>query len=534
MNIPARASRADDTPILPREPEVERAILGAIIRREDPDQALQVRRELHGSAFTTANYREVFDCITEMAERGDAVNLITLAREMRVRGSSIKEAEIAALIDGVPFKSNLSTEIRILKETATRREILRCADAWYNEAQARDVNLTDLTRAIADRAAEFGQTRADRSKPISVTWGGLCDMSIERGETILHEVERGEIVMCPAITNRGKTTFWRNVALSLACGRAFPPIAREGKPRSILYLDFETRLWRLRADINRMLGQLTQAERALVSENLHLVCDCRIDDRPLTLSNPRHLELLEADARRCGADVIVVDTLTAAFEIENENDNAEGSRIMKKLTGLAQRLNCVVVFLHHIGKAKQEEGQTSQIVHRGRGGSSYSGFSHAIFNLVADPVSRERVTLECAKIKGERFQDTVLNLDLETRWFVSAGAVVKTQSPYEQVLGVFNGAPLKRAAIMDRLPDLARGTLDRCLREAVDAGDLIKEKGGAYRRFEKFSISHAYRDENLRNSLETTQDVEDSLNFGDSDNSGDDGIDDPVMAAIER
>ena len=100
-------------------------------------------------------------------------------------------------------------------------------------------------------------------------------------------------------------------------------------------------------------------------------------------------ECFEADARRCNADIIIVDTLTAAFGIENENDNAEGSRITKKLTGLAQRLNCVILFLHHIGKAKQEDGRTVEAVHRGRGASSYSGFSHAIFNLIADPLSRE-------------------------------------------------------------------------------------------------------------------------------------------------
>src|SRR5262245_12054739 len=99
---------------------------------------------------------------------------------------------------------------------------------------------------------------------------------------------------------------------SLACGRGFLPIVKAGQSRSILYLDFETRLWRARADINRMLGQLNQAERAMVAQNFHLVCDCRIDERPLTLSNPRHLEILEADARRCKADIIIVDTLTAA------------------------------------------------------------------------------------------------------------------------------------------------------------------------------------------------------------------------------
>ncbi|MEP7342542.1 MAG: AAA family ATPase [Acidobacteriota bacterium] len=117
----------------------------------------------------------------------------------------------------------------------------------------------------------------------------------------------------------------------------------------------------------------------------------------MTLSHPRHLEILEAAARRCKADIIIVDTLTAAFEIENENDNAEGSRIMKKADRVGAWLNCVVVFLHHIGKTKQEDDQTSPAVHRGRGGSSNSGFSHVIFSLLTDPMIRERVTLECAK-----------------------------------------------------------------------------------------------------------------------------------------
>lgn len=120
-----------------------------------------------------------------------------------------------------------------------------------------------------------------------------------------------------------------------------------------------------------MLGKLSQPERALVSDNLHVIADCRIDERPFTLSNPRRLEILEEEARRLSVDVMIVDTLTAAFEIENENDNAQGARVMKKLTGLAQRLDCVIVFLYHVGKARQEEGQTMHAVHRARGGCYY-------------------------------------------------------------------------------------------------------------------------------------------------------------------
>jgi hypothetical protein len=51
----------------------------------------------------------------------------------------------------------------------------------------------------------------------------------------------------------------------------------------------------------------------------------------------------------------------------------------------------------------------------GRGGASYSGFHTPLQTGGGPIVSREHVTLEYAKFSGERFEDTVLNLNLETR-----------------------------------------------------------------------------------------------------------------------
>jgi hypothetical protein len=215
-----------------------------------------------------------------------------------------------------------------------------------------------------------------------------------------------------------------------------------------------------------------------------LVADCRIGDLPLTLSNPRHFAAVEEDARQVGADVIIVDTVTEAFDLDNENDNAECTRVMKRLIQLAQRLNAVVIFLHHVGKAKQEEGQTAQSVHRARGGSAFSGNSTAILNLLADPKSDEIVTLECAKVKGEKFEDCLLKLDKQSRWFTSAGAVEKTQSPYDQVIGIFNGQPLKTKEIKEKLANLklSERAIEKALEDAVKLKDLLSPRRGVYQK----------------------------------------------------
>jgi hypothetical protein len=133
-----------------------------------------------------------------------------------------------------------------------------------------------------------------------------------------------------------------------------------------------------------------------------------------------------------------------------------------------------------------------------------------------DPVLRERNTLECAKVKGERFEDTIFNLDPATRWFVSAGAAPKGPSPYEQVVGVFNGKPLQRSAILELLPKLSPDTIDRQLKASVKTGDLTKQKNGRAVEYKKRDVPHdphAYRAAEHADNQESVENIEDSLDF---------------------
>jgi len=507
---------------LPRNKEIERAVLGALLLSESPERVKQVRETLPADCFM-AQAREIYDTLCEMADRGDSINPVMLWTRLRERNSTVEGATVAMLTDDAPIRSDLSTEIAELKKLATLRAVQYYANYLLVESQGKDTDVAALVERIKTRAGELQIEAGAQKQAISYSWADLCEMKFPPRETLLHETERGEVVMCAAITNRGKTTLWRNVALSLVTGRPFEPLVKQGPPRVVYYLDFETRLPRVRADITNMLGSLEVRERALVAQNFHLVADCRIDGLPLSLSNPKHLAIIEADARRVGTDVLIVDTITAAFDMENENDNAQGTRIMKQLLNLAQRLNVAVIFLHHIGKAKQEEGQTAQNVHRARGGSALSGNSTAIFNILPDPQRREIITLECAKVKGEHFPDTVFQLNQETRWFgfqavpVSAPAV---PSIGDRLLGIFNGQPLKRTKILETLSDLSEATIDRELKAATENGDLTKIKIGKETAFLKgqkqqsSQSSFPIEREDCEDCPQTVEDIEDDSPHG--------------------
>jgi RecA-family ATPase len=164
------------------------------------------------------------------------------------------------------------------------------------------------------------------------------------------------------------------------CG-LFYPLVERGTPRRVLLLNLEGSGSRFQSDLRVMTRDFSEIE--LTTQNFFPTHAPVIGDEPLSLS--RHMKLMEAHARRVKSDDIIIDTASAAFSLRNENDNSEvANSVMKPLVKLARRLNCLVILIHHIGKAKLEEGSTREQAHRGRGASAWGDFSTSIFNLEAD------------------------------------------------------------------------------------------------------------------------------------------------------
>src|SRR6478736_10006776 len=113
---------------LPHNLEAERSVLGAILLHND---AFNLAAEVIDSRdFFRDAHRRIFDAIVKLAERGDAVDLVTLKEELS-RGGDLDEvggpAYIAALVDGVPRSTNVEHYARIIKEKATLRSLIYSA-----------------------------------------------------------------------------------------------------------------------------------------------------------------------------------------------------------------------------------------------------------------------------------------------------------------------------------------------------------------------------------------------------------------------
>jgi hypothetical protein len=171
----------------------------------------------------------------------------------------------------------------------------------------------------------------------------------------------------------GKTFIVVDLAVSLATGLPF--FGRRIKdPVGVAILAAEgVGTLPLRLEVARR--QKTDAERLPIAF---------LGDVP-NLSSQREIETLiprlEAVAGRLKQDhgvrlgVVIVDTLAAAFDLNDENDNAEAAKIIRLIRKIGERLALLVIVVHHYGK-----GTGTGL----RGASAWRGGCDAVLSVLAE------------------------------------------------------------------------------------------------------------------------------------------------------
>jgi hypothetical protein len=263
--------------------------------------------------------------------------------------------------------------------------------------------------------------KQESQQPLQVAgfYGSLAELlnaNISEKEEILYGVHRGQVAQIVSVTNVGKSTLMLNVCLALASGQEFLPLVQKsGKPRRVLYVDLEATGAELRADMDIMIRKLHAP--TLAHENFIPIVGATVNKHPLNLSKAQHMTHLINFARTNGADLIVIDPVSLAFSLSDENSNAEViERVVRPLKRLASRTNAAIVFLHHIGKQYESSNESA---YQGRGASAFGSLARTVFNLSSQrQMGYGFVKLWCSKSKrGRPFRSVLLQLVDDSRWF---------------------------------------------------------------------------------------------------------------------
>lgn len=324
--------------------------------------------------------------------------------------------------------------------------------------------------------------------PSFYNFGEIDSMDIPEPDYLVYGLGRGEVGMLQSVTNIGKTTLLMNLSLCLCSGRPYLNISTGNEPLRVLYMDYETSLGKSRQDFRTMWEWFDDEEKQRVRDNLMLynLNSSRSDD--IRLGDVGGWARTLQAAKSFKPDIIIVDVVSLAFPGVRENDNTDiTTDIMDRLGTLGREVNAGVLFAHHIGKEKSEEGRTSFGPYRSRGGSAFAGASKIIYQLENKvDTGIPQVWFSVEKVKDDKPAPIQLELDRESRWFHQVGSTISVpvDTRMDTIVALVEAAgKIKKGELWKMAKSFigSDSTLERFLKKGIAEGLLESPQLGWYK-----------------------------------------------------
>lgn len=364
------ADRSASLPVPPHNLEAEQGVLGSMVL--DNASIGEVLEFVDASSFYKAAHREMFQAITALFERGEAVDLVTLREELLRRSLPAElrlEETLVAVADSVPSSANAAHYARIVRDKKLLRDVLRAARETLAEVQssgedARRV-LDDAEQRLFEiaRRGEGSETSHIR-EILSRTFDRLDRMQegggkitgIPTGFYDLDDLTCGlqpsELIIVAGRPSMGKTSFALSVADHIG--------TVEGGAVAIFSLEMvkdqvANNLLCSRAGVDSRKLRLGRVEDEDWKRMLQAASE--LHGAPLFIDDTPGLSLmmLRAKARRLVAQhqlkLIIVDYLQLMEAPRAENRQQEISRLSRGLKMVARELELPVLVLSQLNRA---------------------------------------------------------------------------------------------------------------------------------------------------------------------------------------
>lgn len=359
--------------IPPHSIEAEQSVLGAmILDREAINIAVEM---IKPEDFYKEAHREIFEAILNLYNKNEPVDLITLAEELKRRGTLENIGGVTYLADlssGVATTANTKYYCKIIEEKSTLRKLIKSCNEIilksYENLEEVNAIIEQAEKSIFDitlgkqregfapinevllKSFSKIEERAASQNPITGITTGFIDLDYK-----LSGLQRSDLILVAARPSMGKTAF----ALNLATNAAL----KGGAKVAIFSLEMskEQLVQRMisataHVDLQKIIsGRLSEDEWIQIINAMGPLSQAQI-----FIDDTAAISLMEmkAKCRRLkiekGLDLILIDYLQLMqSESRHENRQQEISAISRGLKALAKELECPVVALSQLSRAPE-------------------------------------------------------------------------------------------------------------------------------------------------------------------------------------
>lgn len=360
---------------LPSSVESERVILGAILL--DNQLITQTIEKLSPDDFYSPLHRRIYRAMLALFERSERIDPILIGEELKKDGSIESVGGVAAITNltyGLPHFSELSDYIKVVKDKATLRNLIRVCNQITSEALAEEQE----AELILDRAEQMIFSLADERtrqgfthvRPVAENVLAKVQEYAKRETHALTGLATGfpdldqktsglqktDLIIVAARPSMGKTalclTLAQNAAILEHSVVALFSLEMSKEQLVMRMLSSEARV-----DAHRFrTGYLSRDEWSRLAEAIARLSETKIfiDDTPGISVMEMRAKCRRLLAEQKRLDLVVVDYLQLMQSSKrSESRQQEVSQISRELKALAKELNVPVIALSQLSRAPE-------------------------------------------------------------------------------------------------------------------------------------------------------------------------------------
>ncbi|MDR3633907.1 MAG: replicative DNA helicase [Isosphaeraceae bacterium] len=367
---PEHAALTDRLP--PQNIEAEQSVLGSILL--DNEVLHEVVTFLGVNDFYRDSHQTIYRAILDLYDKGKAIDAITLADELTLRGqfdSVGGDETLARILDSVPHAANGKYHAQIVRQKAVSRMLIETANEILRDGYSNNFTAEELLESaerkvfdiaedqtkgdtvelkdVVNKAMERIATRSESRHPVTGVPTGFFEL-----DDITGGFQPEQLIILAARPSMGKTALALNICdhAAVAANTSVLFVSLE-----MGQLELAERLLcaRSRVDGHKLrtgqnLGHRDMSQLGKGFEELR-VAPIFIDDTPA-----RTMLQITANARRLklrqNLGMIVVDYIQLIDAEESRDSRQEQiSKISRRLKTLARQLHVPVVALSQLNRA---------------------------------------------------------------------------------------------------------------------------------------------------------------------------------------
>lgn len=380
LSLPAEV---EETRRTPWSEEAELSVLGAMLI--DGDAVAVAMEMIDDAAFHREGNRRIFRAMVRLYGRGDVIDAVTLADELKTAGeldSSGGMAYLARLVDAVPTAANVSYHCRILHDKSVLRRLISSATEIVQEAyEAPSGEVGETLDRAEQKIFEISQAKErggfvrikevlhktmDRIDELTRNPGSIT--GVASGFPDLDRMTAGfqpaDLIVLAARPSMGKTALALNIAQQAAI--------EDNVPVAIFSLEMSRE-----SLVQRMLCAESKVDSSKVRTGFLSSDDFtrlargagRLNTAPIWIDDTPSITPLElrSKIRRLRAEVdlglVVLDYLQLmSLPVDTDNRQQEISTISRSLKGIAREVGVPVLALSQLSRApEQREGNRPRL-----------------------------------------------------------------------------------------------------------------------------------------------------------------------------